>query len=65
MKKEIKDKVTLAQKAKINWREIGIKQRIKYLEKLYQLFIDKDTGPRLQTFFMALGKEKIEGLLKF
>lgn len=35
---EIKDKVAAAQKAKTFWKEIGLKERIKLLEKVFQLF---------------------------
>lgn len=37
-KKEIKAKVAAAQKVKTFWKEIGLKERIKLLEKVFQLF---------------------------
>ncbi len=37
-------------------------QRI-FFRNVYQMLIDVDTGPRLPTFLLALGKEKIENLL--
>lgn len=46
--------------------ENEIKQNQKnYFRILYQLICGSDTGPRLPTFFMALGQEKIKGLLTF
>lgn len=38
---EIKQKVTLAQKAKSSWKEMGVSKRIKYLQKLYAEFIKR------------------------
>ncbi len=35
-----------------------------FFRNVYQMLIDKDTGPRLPTFLLALGKEKVKKLLK-
>jgi len=42
--------------------EVRVAQK-RFFENLYQMLIDSDTGPRLSTFLIALGKEKIKELL--
>ncbi len=40
------------------------KAQRKFFSNVYQMLIDADTGPRLPTFLLALGKERVESLLK-
>ncbi len=35
-----------------------------FFKNVYQMLIDADTGPRLSTFLIALGKKKVKSLLK-
>jgi lysyl-tRNA synthetase class 1 len=42
--------------------EKKVKQR-GFFKNVYQMLIDADTGPRLPTFLLALGKEKVKKLL--
>jgi lysyl-tRNA synthetase class 1 len=39
------------------------KEQRRFFKNVYQMLIDSDTGPRLPTFLMALGKEKVKELL--
>ncbi len=41
------------------------KRQRDFFKIVYQLTIDSDTGPRLPTFFLALGKAKVKKLLNF
>ncbi len=36
----------------------------RFFRNVYQMLIDSDTGPRLPTFLLALGKKKVKKLLK-
>lgn len=44
--------------------EKKVKQK-EFFEVVYRLMIDKKTGPRLPTFILALGKDKVKKLLNF
>lgn len=36
----------------------------KFFKNVYEMLIDAETGPRLPTFLLALGKERVKGLLE-
>lgn len=40
------------------------KRQRRFFTNVYQMLIDSDIGPRLPTFLLALGKEKVKKLLK-
>ncbi len=40
------------------------KRQRRFFKNMYQMLINNDTGPRLPTFLLALGKEKVKKLLK-
>ena len=41
------------------------KNQREFFKIIYQLMIDQDTGPRLPTFMLALGKKRVKELLLF
>jgi len=57
--KEIKEKVELANKAKLKWKELGVKKRIELLKPIYEEFKKrKDEFPSLTT--KEMGKPIVE-----
>ena len=42
-----------------------VKSQREFFKNVYQLLLNKDRGPRLPTFLLAIGKEKAEQLLSF
>jgi len=55
---------SVAKKEGISEAELKTRQR-DFFKIIYQLLVDSDAGPRLSTFFMAIGKDKVEELLDF
>ena len=59
---EIKEKVELAHKAKLGWKELGIKRRIEILRAIYKEFMKrKDEFPTLMTKEMGKPISQSEG----
>lgn len=54
---------SVPKKPEMTENEKKIEQR-NFFKNVYQMLIDADTGPRLPTFLLALGKEKVKKLLK-
>ena len=52
----------IPKKENISEEETKKRQRI-FFRNMYQMLIDSDTGPRLPTFLLVLGKEKVRRLL--
>jgi len=53
---------SIPKKPELTENEKKIEQR-NFFKNVYQMLIDADTGPRLPTFLLALGKEKVKKLL--
>lgn len=72
LKNKIKDNWTLDDLTKLIYdipkkenqtEEEKQQQQRSFFKNVYQLLVDSDTGPRLPTFLLALGQEKINKLL--